>query len=131
MNTERAMEHELNNAVAADLDKIRQTVEEGLHIGQAKEAVAEKTYSGMNEMTELERFLANGEKLLEQQRQRLLHAESRYEVERVKLVDYFRVRMRNLEHEAHEALRSLDQRHAKKTADARKIFLALAAMREA
>ena len=137
MNAETNLERELNGAMEADLNKIRRGLDEALNAGEPKETnplpkFAEKLAAASaveSSHSELDRFMANGERLLEQQRQRILAAESRYEVDRVKMVDYFRVRLRNLEHEACEAIRALDRRHAAKMADARKILEALTAMR--
>lgn len=79
--------------------------------------------------TEADRFLASAERLFDQQRRRVLELESRYEKERVSLVDGYRVQMRNLEHQAREALRGLDRKHAVAIADARRILDALTGMR--
>lgn len=76
-----------------------------------------------------ESFLATGEKLLEVQRKKIQDLESKHEIDRVKLIDDYRVRLRDLEHQASEALRSFDIAHQAAHADAKRILDALVAMR--
>lgn len=81
------------------------------------------------ESTEAERFLATGERLLDVQRRKIQELESKHEIDRVKLIDDYRVQMLNLEHEANEALRSFDMAHDTALADGKRILDALLAMR--
>lgn len=81
--------------------------------------------------TEIERFLASGTKMLVAQRKKILGLESAYELERVKLVDGYRVRLRDLEDEAGDAVRALDLKHEADLKEATRILDALIAMRGA
>lgn len=78
---------------------------------------------------ELENFLATGEKLLANQRRRIITLESNYEIGRTKLLDSFRVRMADLENEANEAIRKYDTEHKAAMLSARRLEDALLAMR--
>jgi hypothetical protein len=79
--------------------------------------------------TEVENFLANGSRLYDKQRKKILALETAAEFDRVKLIDDYRVKLRDLEHEANEALRSFDIKHDSELASAKRILEALGAMR--
>lgn len=79
--------------------------------------------------SEAESFLANGARLLDKQRRKILEMESQNEFARVKLIDDYRVKLRDLEHEASEALREFDEQFDKDLGDAKRILDALAKMR--
>lgn len=85
--------------------------------------------SGDRQTAELENFLATGEKLLAQQRRRIITLESDYEIGRTKLLDSFRVRMADLENEANEAIRKYDSDHTAAMRSAKRLEDALLAMR--
>lgn len=125
MNFPNGNQAEVDDAIAVSMDELRKGIDEALHIPPAP------VRPPIEPPSELERFLASGERLLETLRQRMLASESRYELERVRVADGFRVRMRNLEHEAAEALRALDRRHAAKAAADRKLLDVLTGMRGA
>lgn len=129
----------MNETIRTGMEQIRNDVEKA--IGQPDpagsfqpfgERTPEKLAAAARHQeptSELERFLASAEQMLETLRQRMLASQSRYELERVRLADGFRVRMRNLEHEAGEALRALDRKHAAKAAADHKLFEVLTGMR--
>lgn len=79
--------------------------------------------------SDVEKFLANGSILHDKQRRKILALESAYEFDRVKLIDDYRVKLRDLEHEASEALRDFDIKQQAAIDDAKKILAALSAMR--
>lgn len=79
--------------------------------------------------TAVEAFMASGQRLLDMQRTKIIKLESEYEFDRVKLIDDYRVKMRELEHEAGEALRSFDRQHESEMAGAKRILDSLLAMR--
>lgn len=79
--------------------------------------------------SEVESFLANGSRLYDKQRKRILALETAAEFDRVKLIDDYRVKLRDLEHEANEALRAFDIQHESDLANAKRILDALSAMR--
>lgn len=79
--------------------------------------------------SDVQRFLATGTAMFDQQRRNILEMESAYEKDRVALIDDYRVRLRELEHEASEALREFDHKHDGNLAGAKRILEALAAMR--
>jgi len=96
-------------------------------------SVAERAATRQPEAAQptLERFMETGERLLGQQRQRLLALRGGYERDRVTLLDQYRVRLAELETEAREALRSLEARHGAEMAGVRSIVGKLTAMRDA
>lgn len=115
------LEAELDQAIGVDMEKIRRGDEVAMN-GNPLRPASEGS-------SELERFMASAERLLEVQRRRMLSIESRYELDRVRLIDGYRVQMRNLEHAAREAVRNLDLAHERTAAEARKILDALTGMR--
>lgn len=92
---------------------------------QPEQAIVSASPTG----SEVENFMAIGEKMHDAQRLKIQALESAYEIDRVKLIDDYRVRLRNLEHEAGEALRGFDLAHQAALADAKRILDALTAMR--
>jgi len=81
------------------------------------------------DQSELERFMDSAERLREQQRHKVLTMESRNKVDRVRLLDDYRVRIENLVHEASEAVRAFDEAYRLKAVEAREILDKLTAMR--
>lgn len=91
----------------------------------AQDVVTAETDTG----SAVEAFMASGQRLLDMQRTKIIKLESEYEFDRVKLIDDYRVKMRELEHEAGEALRSFDRQHETEMAGAKRILDSLLAMR--
>ena len=81
------------------------------------------------DQSELERFMDSADRLREQQRLKVLTMESRNKVDRVRLLDDYRVRIENLVHEASEAVRAFDEAYRLKAVEAREILDKLTAMR--
>ena len=108
------------HGLAAQMDDLRKGIEAA---SASFEADTPATASS------LERFQAAIERQRESLRKRMLANESQYEIERTQLVDAFRVRLRNLQHEAGEALRAFELRHHRKAVEDRKLFDALDAAR--
>lgn len=79
--------------------------------------------------SDVETFLANGAALHDKQRRKIIEMESTYEFDRVKLIDDYRVKLRDLEHEASEALRDFDNLRNGEIANAKRILDSITAMR--
>jgi hypothetical protein len=79
---------------------------------------------------QLEEFMASSARMLDIQRHFILDEESKYQVERIRLLDSFRVKLENIKFECSVAVRRLDEEHQKKTADAKKLLDRLAVMRD-
>lgn len=79
--------------------------------------------------SEVESFLQSGERMLEMQRRKMIELESAHEIGRVKLIDTFRTRLLELEHEAGEALRKYDVSYEGDRAAQQRILDALVRMR--
>ncbi len=78
---------------------------------------------------QLEAFMASAAKMLEMQRRDLIRFESDYQVERIRLVDGYRVKIRQLQDECADAVRALDLKHRDNIADAENLLKRLNAMR--
>lgn len=113
---------------------VQDSIEKSLDaIREAARPVPIPRHDGINTGSlnaELERFLASSQRLYDQQREKILALESDHEKARAALIDRYRVRLRNLEHEAEEALRECDDAYERTMADQRRMFKKLAAMRE-
>jgi len=115
------MQNQTDTGLAAQMEDLRKGIEEAATTFEAGTPATSRT--------ELERFQAAIERQRESLRKRMLANESQYEIERTQLVDAFRVRLRNLQHEAGEALRAFELRHHRKAVEDRKLFDALDAAR--
>jgi cobalamin biosynthesis Co2+ chelatase CbiK len=74
-------------------------------------------------------FMASSARMLNVQRKHIMEAESNYQIERIKLLDSYRVQIENLKHDCAEAVRALDEKHREDIADAQTLLDRLATMR--
>lgn len=80
--------------------------------------------------TNIANFMANAARLYGDQRAKIRDLESAHMLERAKLVDDYRRRMADLEYEAIEAVRKLDQQQLGIIAEAKQVLAKLGNMRE-
>jgi hypothetical protein len=78
----------------------------------------------------LQDFISSSTRMLEIQRRKVLEAESTYQIDRVRLLDSYRVKLEELKYQAASALRDFDDQYRKDSADARKLLERLNAMRD-
>jgi hypothetical protein len=79
--------------------------------------------------SQLADFMKSSVRMMELQRGFIQEAESDYQIERVRLLDSYRVKIENLKYEASVMVRDLDEAHQRKVGDARKLLDALVTMR--
>jgi len=79
--------------------------------------------------TDVKAFMEKSAGMYERQRKILLDLEAGYDASRAKIVDDYRRRMDDLQHEAVEAVRSLDATQHKTIGEAKQILQALGRMR--
>jgi hypothetical protein len=82
------------------------------------------------ERNPLREFVDSSTRMLEIQRKKVQEAESAYHLDRVKLLDSYRVKLEELKYQAASALRDFDEQYRKDSADARKLLDRLATMRD-
>ena len=113
-----------------DMDEaVGKSLTDGLieRINRAKD----ETHTGLTpRRNQLEEFMASSARMLDIQRRFIMEAESEYQVERVKLLDSYRVKLENIKFEAAQAVRKLDDEHQAKTNGAKKLLDRLATMRD-
>lgn len=83
-----------------------------------------------NPHSQLSDFMASSARMLDLQRKFINDEETAYQIERIKLLDSYRVQLENLKFEAATAVRELDQKHYARTSDARKLMERLVTMRD-
>jgi hypothetical protein len=82
------------------------------------------------ERNPLQDFVDSSTRMLEIQRKKVMEAESVYQIDRIKLLDSYRVKLEELKYQAASALRDFDDQYRKDSADARKLLERLNAMRD-
>lgn len=80
--------------------------------------------------SEIERFLARGDHLYRQQREKLAAEAAAYQKERFELVSGYEARALALANEAKDALREFDRKHEQKKAEGERVLAALSQLRE-
>lgn len=78
---------------------------------------------------QLEAFMSSSANMLEIQRRNIIQTESAYQLDRLKLLDDYRIRIETLKNECADAVRALDQKHRSNLADSQNLLDRLAAMR--
>ena len=84
-----------------------------------------------SQVSDVEKLLAAAERMLIQQRQKRVEAESTHLAKRQEIVNQYRSRILKLEHAAHDELRALDMNYGKFTADLELVLAKLEALRGA
>lgn len=74
----------------------------------------------------LQTFMQGNSQMLETQRRNIQAAESKFEFERTQLIDSYRVKLEDLEHEAAQALLAFDTMHEAELTESRKLLALLA-----
>lgn len=82
------------------------------------------------ENSEIERFLARGDHLYKQQREKLDKEAAAYQAERFAMQSSFEARALALANEATDALREFDRRYEQKKAEGERVLAALSQLRE-
>jgi len=83
------------------------------------------------QVLDFEKLMSIGERLLKQKMDEHMKEVSVYELQRIELIDSYRVRMERLKIEAEEQLRSLEQLHNTKLEALEKLINKLRTLREA
>ncbi len=121
----------IQNATASDLEKELDTAVENDLAEARREPVMPHIPRAVERSPhqQLEAFMASSAKMLELQRRQLIQSESDYQMERLRLLNDYHVRIQTLQNECADAVRLLDIRHKNDLADAQNILDRLAAMR--
>lgn len=79
----------------------------------------------------LQSFLQTNQRLHDQQRKNIQLAKSKYEMDRLKLIDGYRIKLEDLQHEADRELKAFDAKHEGEIADSEKLLGLLADVQKA
>jgi uncharacterized coiled-coil DUF342 family protein len=117
-------------------EQLDKTIEESLN--QKMEEVAKeigkplavrRQENATQQVLDMGRILAAGAKLLKTKTQELSDEISSYGLQRIEIIDSYRVRMESLKAEAEEQVRMLDQEHQDKISSLEKIISKLRVLR--
>jgi hypothetical protein len=84
-----------------------------------------------NQMLDIHKLMEIGGRMLKQKMDEHMHAISAYELQRIELIDSYRVRMERLKIEAEDQLRVLEENHTHKLEGLEKLISKLRTLREA
>jgi hypothetical protein len=116
-----------------DEDKINEALKDIQFDPRREEVTGDKVSLRPNgrQVTDIERLMNTGERLLREQQDRLVGEKANYEEGRVNMLNAYAASLAKLERQTADALHRLQQDHQGRTAEIERLIVKLKALREA
>lgn len=98
-------------------------------INDAKEQINKAAETPLRRRSQLEQFMTSTASMLAMHRAKIIEAESAYQLERLKLLDGYRIRLEQLKNDCADAVQELDRRYRNDVSEAAQLMNRLTAMR--